>query len=136
MYNFIKICPLMCAIDTLSNGFLTRSLLYSFPNNLKFIIQIHINLYYHLSFPKNQKKNYSTKYSRVVSNHSTDLAISSLTLEIGRDPVLSTMYGRSWKCFSSCVLSVTALESVSMLVWYVNDIVLRWELDQHDPNQL
>lgn len=40
-------------------------------------------------------KNYSTSYSRVISHHSTDDAITSLTSEIGRDPVLSSVYGRS-----------------------------------------
>jgi hypothetical protein len=43
------------------------------------------------------KKNYSTQYSRVVPHHSTDCAITSLTSEIRRDPVLSGVYGRSWK---------------------------------------
>jgi hypothetical protein len=43
-----------------------------------------------------QKKNYSTLYSRVVSHRSTDNAITSLTSEIGRDPVLFGVYGRSY----------------------------------------
>ena len=42
-------------------------------------------------------KNYSTQYSRVVPHHSTDCAITSLTSEIRRDPVLSGVYGRSYK---------------------------------------
>ena len=42
-----------------------------------------------------ENKNYSTQYSRVVPHHSTDCAITSLTSEIGRDPVLSGVYGRS-----------------------------------------
>ncbi len=41
-----------------------------------------------------EEQNYSTQYSRVVSHHSTDCAITSLTAEIGRDPVLSGVYGR------------------------------------------
>ena len=41
-------------------------------------------------------KNYSTQYSRVVPHHSTDWAITSLTSEIRRDPVLSGVYGRSY----------------------------------------
>ena len=45
---------------------------------------------------KKKKKNYSTPYSRVVSHRSTDGAITSLTSEIGRDPVLSGVYGRSY----------------------------------------
>ena len=45
---------------------------------------------------KKEKKKYSTPYSRVVSHRSTDDAIASLTSEIGRDPVLSRMYGRTW----------------------------------------
>ncbi len=44
-------------------------------------------------FKKGQ--NYSTQYSRVVPHHSTDWAITSLTSEIGRDPVLPSVYGRS-----------------------------------------
>jgi hypothetical protein len=40
-------------------------------------------------------KNYSTQYSRVVPHHSTDCAITSLTSDIRRDPVLSGVYGRS-----------------------------------------
>ena len=48
-------------------------------------------------------KNYSTQYSRVVPHHSTDCAITSLTSEIGRDPVLPGVYGRSSKitCWNS-----------------------------------
>jgi hypothetical protein len=42
-------------------------------------------------------KNYSTQYSRVVPHHSTDCAITSLTSEIRRDPVLSSVYGRSYQ---------------------------------------
>lgn len=44
---------------------------------------------------KKHEKNYSTAYSRVVPHHSTDCAITSLTSEIRRDPVLSGVYGRS-----------------------------------------
>jgi len=46
---------------------------------------------------RKKNKNYSTRYSRVVSHRSTDRAIARLTSEIGRDPVLSSMYGRSCK---------------------------------------
>ena len=42
-------------------------------------------------------QNYSTQYSRVVPHHSTDWAITSLTSEIRRVPVCSSVYGRSWK---------------------------------------
>lgn len=42
-------------------------------------------------------KSYSTPYSRVVPHRSTDGAITSLTSEIGRDPVLSGMYGRNYR---------------------------------------
>ena len=42
-----------------------------------------------------RKKDYSTQYSRVVPHHSTDCADTSLTSEIGRDPVLSGAYGRN-----------------------------------------
>ncbi len=41
------------------------------------------------------KKSYSTWYSRVVPHRSTDQAITSLTSEIRRDPVLPSVYGRS-----------------------------------------
>lgn len=47
---------------------------------------------------KNKKKkgrSYSTQYSHVVPHHSTDCASTSLTSEIGRDPVRSGVYGRS-----------------------------------------
>ena len=44
--------------------------------------------------PKNGK-DYDTSYSRVVSDHSTDEACSSLTSRIGRDGVFSTEYGRN-----------------------------------------
>ena len=37
----------------------------------------------------------STRTSRVVTHHGTIRAITSLTSEIGRDPVLSCMYGRT-----------------------------------------
>lgn len=47
-------------------------------------------------FQAKKAKNYSTQYSRVVPHHSTDCAITSLTSEIGRDPVLSGVYGRSY----------------------------------------
>lgn len=46
----------------------------------------------------NKKKfflRYSTQYSHVVTDRSTDWAVTSLTLEIGRDPVLSGAYGRN-----------------------------------------
>ena len=45
-------------------------------------------------------QNYSTRYSRVVSHRSTNLAIACLTSGIGRDRVLSYMYGRSWRGIS------------------------------------
>ena len=44
---------------------------------------------------KKQKMRYSTQYSHVVTDRSTDWAVTSLTLEIGRDPVLSGAYGRN-----------------------------------------
>ena len=42
-----------------------------------------------------KSKNYSTQYSQVVPHPSTNCANSSLTSEIRRDPVYSTVYGRS-----------------------------------------
>ena len=44
---------------------------------------------------RKSSKNYSTSYSHVFSHRSTDDAVTSLTSEIGRDPVLSSAYGRS-----------------------------------------
>ena len=44
---------------------------------------------------KSQPKSYDTRYSRVVPHHSTDRAVTSLTSEIRRDPVISGAYGRS-----------------------------------------
>lgn len=49
----------------------------------------------HPDLKRDTDKNYSTSYSRVISHRSTDDAITSLTSEIGRDPVLSGVYGRS-----------------------------------------
>lgn len=55
------------------------------------------------SYIDNQKKNYDTQYSHVVPHHSTDCAITSLTSEIGRDPVFSSVYGRNRQIsFVSC----------------------------------
>jgi hypothetical protein len=48
-------------------------------------------------------QNYSTQYSRVVPHHSTDWAITSLTSQIGRDAVLSSVYGRSYPQNSTIV---------------------------------
>ena len=48
-------------------------------------------------------KNYDTRYSRVVSHRSTNLAIACLTSGIGRDRVLSYMYGRSWSVNDSVI---------------------------------
>ena len=54
-------------------------------------------MYTGLEWFKSVVKNYSTTYSRVVPHRSTDVAITSLTSEIERDPVLPGVYGRSWK---------------------------------------
>ena len=86
------------------------------------------------------KKNYSTEYSRVVPHHSTDSARRSLTSEIGRDPVLSTLYGRNWisklyfryklsfqttpfiNCyFSAHLLFTTTLSSIAFQNYFIND---------------
>lgn len=40
------------------------------------------------------KKTYGTSDSHVVPHHSTNEALSSLTLQIGRDAVLFAWYGR------------------------------------------
>ena len=42
-----------------------------------------------------QKQNYSTQYSQVVPHPTTNCANTSLTSEIRRDPVYSSVYGRS-----------------------------------------
>lgn len=42
-----------------------------------------------------KSKNYSMQYSHVVTHHSTNCTSTSLTSGIGRDPVLSSVYGRS-----------------------------------------
>ena len=44
---------------------------------------------------KKSKKVISTRTSRAVPHHSTNLAFSRLTSEFGRDPVCSTEYGLS-----------------------------------------
>ena len=41
-------------------------------------------------------KKYNTKYSRVVTHHSTDLALRSLACVIGRERAFSSRYGRIW----------------------------------------
>ena len=46
-------------------------------------------------------QNYSTSHSRVVPHRSTTEASCGLTSEIRRDPVFSTMYGRSWRLRSA-----------------------------------
>ena len=61
----------------------------------KIVCEKDTSLKYTWSMKEKNTKNYSTECSHVVPHHSTDSAISSLTLEIGRDPVLSAMYGRS-----------------------------------------
>ena len=54
------------------------------------------NIFRRVGLPTQQKKkNYDTQYSHVVPHHSTDCAITSLTSEIGRDPVFSSVYGRN-----------------------------------------
>jgi hypothetical protein len=42
-------------------------------------------------------QNHSTQDSRVVPHRGTNWAVLCLTLEIGRDPVLSKSYGRGYK---------------------------------------
>ena len=50
---------------------------------------------------KKKKKNYSTRYSHLVSYDSTDRASTRLSSQIGRDAELSGVYGRSWKLYKS-----------------------------------
>ena len=45
---------------------------------------------------KKKTKSYSTQYSQVVPHLSTNYANTSLTSEIGRDPVLPGVYGHNW----------------------------------------
>lgn len=42
-------------------------------------------------------KKYNTTYSRVVTHHSTDVALRSLACKIGRVCAFSSRYGRIWK---------------------------------------
>lgn len=62
----------------------------------------------------------------MVSHHSTDLAVRSLTLEIGRDPVLSPAYGRSWSTSYFCPISVifVCFGCVDLCI-----VVVEWELE-------
>ena len=46
---------------------------------------------------KKKQKNYSTQYSRVVSHHSTDCGITSLTLEIKLSDWIPGTDGLGWK---------------------------------------
>ena len=57
-------------------------------------------------------KSYGTWYSHVVPNRSTDQATSGLTAEIGRVPVLFTVYGHSCRCVSKSIFYTvyTAIE--------------------------
>ena len=60
---------------------------------------------------KFKDQNYSTQYSHVVTHHSTNWAITSLSSEIRRDPELSSMYGRSWQnffplCHVPCIIDL------------------------------
>ena len=58
--------------------------------------KISVGLLFSMDYEKKKKKkNYDTQYSHVVPHHSTDCAITSLTSEIGRDPVFSSVYGRN-----------------------------------------
>ena len=50
---------------------------------------------------KKKTKSYSTQYSQVVPHLSTNYANTSLTSEIGRDPVLPGVYGHN--CFLTTV---------------------------------
>lgn len=49
-------------------------------------------------------KKYNTKYSRVVTHHSTDLALRSLACVIGRERAFSSRYGRIWLYTSNLFL--------------------------------
>ena len=61
-------------------------------------------------------KNYSTAYSRAVPHHSTDAAITSLTLLIGREAVLSRVYGRSWQSTLALVHMLQVTFTSTMVV--------------------
>jgi hypothetical protein len=52
--------------------------------------------------PKGQKSTAPTD-SHMLSHCSTNAALPSLTLEIGRDPVLSRRYGRTCKSMNFCL---------------------------------
>ena len=51
---------------------------------------------------KREKRTYGTADSHVVPHHSTDAALSSLTLQIERDAVLLAWYGRRWRFVIHC----------------------------------
>jgi hypothetical protein len=76
----------------LGGSILSQANFYFFKKD---ILQIY-KIKEHAAF-KNCKnnKNYSNQYSHVVPHHSTDWSRYCLTAEIGRDPVLSILYGRS-----------------------------------------
>src|ERR1700709_1829644 len=63
-----------------------------------------------------KQKNYNTLYSHVVPHHSTDKAITGLTAEIRRDPVLFRLYGRSSRILGMPGLSRT--QSKLFLLFY------------------
>lgn len=74
-----------------------------------------------LKDPKSAK-NYSTQYSHVVSHHSTNCASTSLTSGIGRDPVCSSVYGRSWRrALKTCIYHSTDFFLVFARVWSWKD---------------
>ena len=70
----------------------TTRIIVFFKQDLK---SIDLFIEFYLQIEKHCKKSYGTQYSHVVPNRSTDWAISGLTSEIGRVPVLFTVYGRS-----------------------------------------
>jgi hypothetical protein len=47
------------------------------------------------AFGKNKQKTTAPADSRIITDYSTEGALASLTLEIERDPVCSSRYGRS-----------------------------------------
>ena len=68
----------------------------SWSGMAKKIVQQYIAALFYFDVPKKSAKEkiYGTSDSHVVPHHSTDEALSSLTLQIGRDAVLFAWYGR------------------------------------------
>ena len=68
-----------------------------------------------------QTKSYSTRYSQAVPHLSTNHANTSLTAEIGRDPVWSGVYGHNWNRWQ---VNETSINWIALLLW--RDLIWTW----------